>query len=132
MLPAALGPVALQNPRVVYGLLIQAAAQTLGAVAANPKYLGAEIGFLAVLYSWGQNLMYDPHDHCVIPACGLALGGTGWIRFRPNFFLPVRVLSRVFRGKFIDRLKLARAGGDLTFHGGLAELASADAFDCST
>jgi hypothetical protein len=128
-LPAALGPLALQNPRVVYGLLLQAAAQTLLEVAANPKHLGAEIGFLVVLHTWGQNLMHHPHVHCVIPAGGLAPGSTRWIRSRPKFFLPVRVLSRVFRGKFIDRLKQSRASGDLTFHGGLAELALDGAFE---
>lgn len=128
-LPAALGPLALQNPRVVYGLLLKAAAQTLLEVAANPKHLGAEIGFLVVLQTWGQNLMHHPHVHCVIPAGGLAPGGTRWIRSRPKFFLPVRVLSRVFRGKFIDRLKQALASGDLTFHGGLAELTLDGAFE---
>ena len=128
-LPAALGPLALQNPRVVYGLLLQAAAQTLLEVAANPKHLGAEIGFLVVLHTWGQNLMHHPHVHCVIPSGGLAADGTRWIDSRPNFFLPVRVLSRVFRGKFIDKLKQALASGDLTFHGGLAELALDGAFE---
>lgn len=128
-LPAALGPLALQNPRVVYGLLLQAAAQTLQEVAANSKHLGAEIGFLAVLHTWGQNLMHHPHVHCVIPAGGLAPDGARWIRSRPKFLLPVRVLSRVFRGTFIDRLKRALAYGELTFHGGLAELALDGAFE---
>lgn len=128
-LPAALGPLALQNPRVVYGLLLQAAAQTLLDVAANPRHLGAEIGFLVVLHTWGQNLMHHPHVHCVIPAGGLAPDGTRWIRSRPKFFLPVRVLSRVFRGKFINHLKQARARGALRFPGGLAELAPDRAFE---
>jgi hypothetical protein len=128
-LPAALGPLALQNPRVVYGLLLQAAAQTLLEVAANPKHLGAELGFLAVLHTWGQNLLHHPHIHCVIPAGGLAPEGDRWINSRTGFLLPVRVLSRVFRGKFISRLKQALARGDLAFHGGLAELGQADAFE---
>ena len=127
-LPAALGPLSLQNPRVVYALLLKAAAQTLLQVAANPKHLGAEIGFLTVLHTWGQNLMHHPHVHCVIPAGGIAPDGTAWIACRKDFFLPVRVLSRVFRGKFIQALKRAFAGGELVFHGELAELAQLDVF----
>ena len=128
-LPAALGPLALQNPRVVYGLLMRAVAQTLSAVAARPKHLGAEIGFLAVLHTWGQNLMHHPHVHCVIPAGGLAPDGSRWISARPKFFLPVRVLSRVFRGKFIHGLKRARVRGEFKFHGDLAELAREEEFE---
>jgi hypothetical protein len=128
-LPAALRPLALQNPRVVYAVLMQAAAQTLLEVAANPRHLGAEIGFLVVLHTWGQNLMEHPHVHCVIPAGGLAPDGARWIRCRKGFFLPVRVLSCVFRGKFISMLKQALTRGDLTFHGGLADLAQAGAFE---
>ena len=128
-LPNALGPLTLQNPRVVYSLLLQAAAQTLLEVAANPRHLGAEIGFLTVLHTWGQNLLHHPHVHCVIPAGGLAPDGTRWLPSRTDFFLPVRVLSRVFRGKFLQGLKQARARGDLMFHGGLAALAPAGAFE---
>ena len=121
-LPSALGPLALQNPRVIYGLLLQAAAQTLLEVAANPKHLGAEIGFSLVLHTWGQNLMHHPHVHCVVPAGGIAPDGLRWIRCRKDFFLPVRILSRVFRGKFISGLKQAAARGELVFHGRLASL----------
>ena len=128
-LPAELCPLALQNPRVVYGLLMQATAQTLSAVAANPKHLGAEIGFLAVLHTWGQNLMHHPHVHCVIPAGGLAPDGAQWVHCRKGFFLPVRVLSRVFRGKFVSGLKQAFVRGDLEFHGELAELTPCGAFE---
>jgi hypothetical protein len=128
-LPTALGPLAFQNPRLVYGLLMQAAAQTLLEVAANPRHLGGELGFLTVLHTWGQNLLHHPHVHCVVPAGGLAPDGTRWIHCRKGFFLPVRVLSRVFRGKFIRGLKQARARGDLRFHGGLAELVNANAFE---
>lgn len=128
-LPAVLGPLALQNPRVLYGLLLQAAAQTLLEVAANPRHLGAEIGFLTVLHTWGQNLMHHPHVHCVIPAGGIGAGGSRWIRCRPGFFLPVRVLSRVFRGKFVHGLKRAHARGELEFHGELAELAAPERFE---
>lgn len=128
-LPAALGPLALQNPRVVYGLLMKAAAQTLLEVAANPKHLGAEIGFLTVLHTWGQNLMHHPHVHCVIPAGGIAPDGTAWVHCRQDFFLPVRVLSRVFRGKFVHGLKQAFVRGDLAFHGELSHLAQPAAFE---
>ena len=100
-LPAALSPIALQNPRVVYGLLFRAAAETLQQVAADPKHLGAEIGFLAVLHTWGQNLQHHPHVHCVVPGGGIAPDGSRWVACRPGFFLPVRILSRVFRGKFL-------------------------------
>jgi hypothetical protein len=113
-LPAALGPLALANARVVYGLLMQAGAETLLEVAADPRYLGAEIGFLSVLHTWGQNLLHHPHVHCVVPAGGISCDGTRWIRCRQGFFLPVRVLSRVFRGKFIAGLKRAAVGGRLT------------------
>jgi hypothetical protein len=128
-LPSAFSPLALQNPRVVYGLLFQAASKTLLEVAADPKHLGAEIGLLAVLHTWGQNLMHHPHAHCVVPAGGMSADGTCWIGCRKGFFLPVRVLSRVFRGKFIQGLKLAFAHGQLQFHGGLAELAVSDKFE---
>jgi hypothetical protein len=128
-LPAALGPLILQNPRLLYGLLMQAVAETLLQVAADPRHLGAEIGFLAVLHTWGQNLMHHPHVHCVIPAGGIADNGQQWIACRKDFFLPVRVLSRVFRGKFIGGLKRAHLRGELTFHGGLAKLAESRDFE---
>jgi len=127
-LPAALNPIALQNPRVVYGILFRAAAETLQRVAADPKHLGAEIGFLAVLHTWGQNLQHHPHVHCVVPGGGLAPDGAHWVSCRPGFFLPVRVLSRVFRGKFLALLKAAFDQGELAFGGGLATLADPVAF----
>jgi hypothetical protein len=111
-LPDAFNALALGNKRVVYGVLFDAAAQTLLEVAANPKHLGARIGFLAILHTWGQNLSLHPHLHCVIPGGGLSPEGK-WVGCRRGFFLPVRILSRVFRGKFIDRLKRARAAGKL-------------------
>jgi Putative transposase/Transposase zinc-binding domain len=128
-LPAALSPLALQNPRLLYGLLFQAASQTLLEVAADPRHLGAEIGFLAVLHTWGQNLMHHPHLHCVIPGGGISPSGAAWVRSRKDFFLPVRVLSRVFRGKFIAGLKRALACDKLQFHGALAELADPNNFE---
>jgi hypothetical protein len=112
-LPDAFNALALANKRVVYGALFDAAAQTLLEVAATPRHLGARIGFLAILHTWGQNLSLHPHVHCVVPGGGIAPDGSRWIACRPGFFLPVRVLSRVFRGKFIDLLKRARGQGRL-------------------
>src|SRR5262249_47011547 len=90
-LPPDLGPIALHNPRVVYGTLFRATAETLLQVAADPKHLGAKIGFQAVLHTWGQNLHLHPHLHCVVPGGGIAADGTRWVACRPGFFLPVRV-----------------------------------------
>ena len=124
-LPGALAPIALQNPVVVYNLLFQSAAATLLEVAANPKRLGARLGFLSVLHTWGQNLMHHPHLHCIVPAGGFSPDGMHWVSGRAGFFLPVRVLSRVFRGKFIGGLKAAFDAGALRFHGRLRPLADA-------
>jgi hypothetical protein len=112
-LPGALGPIALADPREVYGLLMRAAAETWIEVAADPKPLGAEIGALAVLHTWGQNLELPPHVHCVVPGGGPSPDGTRWVGCRPNFFLPVRVLSRVFRGQFLAGLRAAFTSGRL-------------------
>ena len=122
-------PIALANPREVYGLLIRAAAETLIEVAADPKHLGAEIGVLAVLHTWGQNLELHPHVHCVVPGGGLSPDGRRWVACRPDFFLPVRVLSRVFRGKFLAGLRAAFESGRLRFPGELAPLAEPRRFD---
>jgi hypothetical protein len=127
-LPAALAPIALQNPRVVYGLLFRAAAEALQQIAADPEHLGAEIGFLAVLHTWGQNLQHHPHVHCVVPGGGLSPDASRWIASRPGFFLPVRVLSRVFRGKFLSWLRAAFDRGRLTFRGKLSPLADPGEF----
>jgi hypothetical protein len=124
-LPENLGPLALQYKMVVYGLLFRAVAETLLEVAANPKRMGARLGFLAVLHTWGQNLMHHPHVHCVVPAGGFSLDGSAWVSGRKKFLLPVRVLSRVFRGKFIAFLKQAYARGELKFYGQLRSLAQA-------
>ena len=121
-LPQLLAPLALQNKRVVYGILFRAASETLLEVAATPKHLGAEAGFLAVLHTWGQNLQHHPHLHCVVPGGGLSPDHTEWISGRSHFLLPVKVLSRVFRGKFLALLQTAVRKGRLQFHGGLAEL----------
>jgi hypothetical protein len=127
-LPAELAELALRNPREIYRLLFSVTAETLLEVAADPKHLGARIGFLAVLHTWGQNLGHHPHLHCVIPAGGLAPDGSAWIASRPNFLLPVRVLSRVFRGKFIARLRTAYRKGRLVFPGQIGWLATPEAF----
>jgi hypothetical protein len=112
-LPDTFNALALANKRVVYGVLFDAVGQTLLEVAANPKHLGAKIGFMSILHTWGQNLSLHPHVHCVVPGGGLSPDGSKWIGCRPGFFLPVRVLSKVFRGKFIDLLKRARQSGKL-------------------
>ena len=122
-LPSAVGPLALQNKRVVYGVLFRAVSETLSTIARDPKHLGANIGFLAVLHTWGQNLHHHPHIHCVVPGGGIALDGSRWVTCRKNFFLPVRVLSRLFRQKFIAYLSEAFNNGDLRFHGRLETLA---------
>jgi hypothetical protein len=128
-LPESLGPVALQNKRVVYGILFRAASETLLQIAADPKHLGARIGVLAVLHTWGQNLLHHPHRHCVVPGGGIAPDGKRWISCRKDFFLPVRILSRVFRGKFLEHLKSAFSQGQLSFHGRLRSLRDPTAFE---
>ena len=126
--PQSLAPLALQNPRVVYGLLLRTVGRTLQDVALNPKHLGARIGFFAVLHTWGQTLVHHPHVHCVVPAGGLAEDGRTWRRCPSGFFLPVRVLSRLFRGKFIAGLWDAFEDGSLELHGILAGYRSRTAF----
>src|SRR5215469_2232734 len=127
-LPHQLSTLALCNPKVVYQLLFQASAKTLLKVAADPKHLGAHIGFLSVLHTWGQNLLAHPHVHCVVPAGGLSPDGSRWIQACSTFFLPVKVLSRVFRGKFVSGLKRAFRAGQLVFPGCLEALASKEDF----
>jgi Putative transposase/Transposase zinc-binding domain len=116
-LPDAFNALALANRRVLYGVLFDAVSRTLLEVAANPKHLGARIGFIGILHTWGQNLSLHPHVHCVVPGGGLSPDGGKWVSCRPGFFLPVRVLSRVFRGKFIEGLKRARGEGKLVASG---------------
>ncbi len=127
-LPPVLAELALRNKRVVYNLLFQASSRTLLQIAADPKHLGAEVGFLSVLHTWGQNLQHHPHVHCIVPAGGLASDHSRWIHSGKKFFLPVRVLSQVFRGKFLALLKQAFRHGQLTFHGRLSGLAQPEAF----
>jgi len=134
-LPSALAELVWQNQRLGYTLLFRAAQETLREVAADPKHLGAQVGLLAVLHTWGQDLHYHPHLHVVATGGGLAsdAAGTGttptrWVACRPGFFLPVRVLSRVFRGKYLAFVRQAQVAGKLSFHGALAGLADAAAF----
>ncbi len=128
-LPEGVGPLALQNKREVYGALFRAASETLSTIARDPKHLGAEIGFLMVLHTWGQNLHHHPHVHCVVPGGGLSPDGSRWIPCRDGFFLPVRVLSRLFRGKFLALLDDLRCKGKLTLCGRLALLQKPSAWD---
>ena len=126
--PEQLAPLALRNQRLFYGLLFRAASQTLLEIAADPRHLGARIGVLAVLHTWSQNLRHHPHLHCLVPAGGLARDNSRWLRTRRGFFLPVRVLSRMFRGKLLAFLKQAYRRKELCFHGTLSDLAEPQAF----
>jgi len=126
--PHELSPLALANTRIVYDLLFRASATTLLEIAADPKHLGAHIGFMSVLHTWGQNVLHHPHAHCVIPAGGLSLDHQRWVHPRYPFFLPVKVLSRVFRGKFTAGLKRAFRKNRLVFPGSLQPLAKERAF----
>ncbi len=112
-LPVQLAPLAQQNRKLIYGLLLRASAETLLEVARDPRHLGAEIGFFSVLHTWNQKLSLHPHVHCVIPAGGLSLDHTHWVKSQNRFFLPLRVLSRVFRGKFVAGLLQAFHDGRL-------------------
>ena len=122
-LPDQLAPVALQNKKVVYNLLFRSVAETLKTIARDPKRLGADIGFLALLHTWGQTLLHHPHIHCVIPGGGLSPDGRRWIPCRKGFFLPVRVLSSLLKKKFLSYLKEAVHQGKLSFRGELRRLA---------
>ena len=126
--PEQIAVLAYQNKEVVYGILFRAVAETLRTIAADPKHLGAEIGFLAVLHSWGQNLLFHPHLHCVIPGGGIGPDGQRWIACRPRFFLPVRVLSCLFRRLFLDHLQDAFDQGQLQFFSSLERLRDRNAF----
>jgi Putative transposase/Transposase zinc-binding domain len=127
-LPAALGALAYQNKARVYGLLLRAAAEALTTIAADPKHLGARIGVTAVLHTWGQTLDHHPHVHCIVPAGGISLDGGRWVSCRPGFFLPVRVLSRLFRRLFLDGLEEAHHEGEIELFGDLAKLGELGAF----
>lgn len=121
-LPAEIAAIAYQNKAVVYEILFRATAETLRTIAADPKHLGAEIGFIAILHTWGQNLLHHPHLHCVVPGGGLSADGARWVSCRPGFFLPVRVLSRLFRRLFLAQLQEAFDAGRLGFYNTLESL----------
>ncbi len=126
--PAEVADIAYQNKAVVYDILFKAASQTLLTIAADPKHLGARIGVTAVLHSWGSAMTHHPHVHCIVPGGGLSADGQSWVSCRPSFFLPVRVLSRLFRRLFLDKLADAHLEGRLGFFGDLASLADRSAF----
>ncbi len=127
-LPAAIADIAYQNKAAVYRLLFKAGAETLITIAANPKHLGARIGFTGVLHTWGSALPHHPHVHWIVPGGGISPDGERWISCRPGFFLPVRVLSRLFRRLFLEKLCAAHEAGHLRFFNDLALLADRDAF----
>lgn len=127
-LPAPLGEIAYQNKAALYGLLFDIAAQTLLTIAADPKHLGASIGATLVLHTWGSALTHHPHVHGIVPGGGLSPDGRNWIACRPGFFLPVRVLSRLFRRRFLEELQGLYDQGRLSFFGELRALANAQAF----
>ncbi len=120
--PQEVAAIAYQNKAVVYNILFQATAQTLHTIGADPKHLGAEIGFIAILHTWGQNLLHHPHLHCVVPGGGISPDGQRWVACRAGFFLPVRVLSRLFRRLFLELLQQAFDGGELHFFNSLVGL----------
>ncbi|MGO7317006.1 IS91 family transposase, partial [Rhizobium ruizarguesonis] len=128
-LPQQIAAIAFQNKNAVYTILFRAVAETLRKLAADPRHLGAEIGFIAVLHSWGQNLHYHPHIHCIVPGGGLSFDQSRWVACRQSFFLPVRLLSRLFRRLFLNELKQAYDLGQLQFFGDIAGLADPLAFN---
>ena len=126
--PEQMAAIAYQNQEVVYGILFQATAETLKIIAADPQHLGAEIGFFAVLHTWGQNLQFHPHLHCVVPGGGLSPDGQRWVSCRPDFFLPVRVLGHLFRRLFLESLQKAFDSGKLRFFAALESLRQPQTF----
>ena len=127
-LPATIGAIAYQNKAKVYALLFTAAAETLTTIAADPKHLGANIGVTGVLHTWGSSLDHHPHVHCIVPGGGISPEGDRWVSCRPGFFLPVRVLSRLFRRLFLEGLEALHAAGELQFFTGLAALNDRNVF----
>ena len=127
-LPAAIADIAYQNKAVIYNLLFKASAETLTMIAADPKHLGARIGVLSVLHTWGSALTHHPHVHMIVPGGGISLDGDKWVSCRPGFFLPVRVLSRLFRRLFLEKLVAAHQAGELQFFGNHTPLTNAQAF----
>ncbi len=126
--PQEIAAIAFQNKRALYDILFRASAEALRTIGADPKHLGVEIGCISILHSWGQNLLFHPHIHCVVPGGGLSPDGTRWIGCRPNFFLPVRVLSRLFRRLFLEQLQKAFDADTLRFLSSVAPLSDSRAF----
>ena len=116
-IPDLLNPLVLRNKKVMYDILFQSSAQTLKELSEDPKYLGARIGFISILHTWGQNLMDHPHIHCIVTGGGLSAQGTQWVTSKKNFFLPVKVLSARFRNKLLTSLKKTYAANELKFPG---------------
>lgn len=127
-LPAPIGDIAYQNKAAIYDILFKASAETVMTIAADPKHLGASVGITAVLHTWGSAMTHHPHVHMIVPGGGISLDGKRWIACRPGFFLPVRVLSRLFRRVFLDKLAAAHAAGRLKFFGDHAALADTQVF----
>jgi len=127
-LPAPIGDIAYTNKAVIYGLLFDVAAEVLQTIAADPKHLGARIGATLVLHTWGSALTHHPHVHGIVPGGGLSPDGTQWIACRPGFFLPMRVLSRLFRRRFLEELQQLHRAGKLQFFSEHLALADAQAF----
>ena len=126
--PDEVAVIAFQNKPLVYDILFQAASETPRTIAADPAHLGAQLGFLGVLHTWGQNLLHHPHLHCLVPGGGISLDGSRWVACRPGFFLPVRVLSRLFRRLFLSYLDKAFTAGLLNFFSSLQPLLDRSAF----
>ena len=121
--PAPIAAIALQNKALVYDILFKAAAETIRVIAADPRHLGAETGMIAILHTWGQTLTHHPHVHCIVPGGGLGPDGR-WVACKPNFFLPVHVLSRCYRRLFLERLRSTFDAGGMVFHGELHDCAT--------
>lgn len=129
-IPEELNYLCLANQKIMYDILFKAASETLLELAKDKKYIGAEIGFMSILHTWGQNLMHHPHIHCIVPSGGLTLDGTRWVRSREKFFIPVRVLSKKFRGKFMHYFVKAYDSGLLKLNGGNEEFRDKNIFHC--
>ncbi len=128
-IPSELNPVVIMNQKVMYDLLFHSVSETLVELSNNPKHLGARIGFIGILHTWGQNLMDHPHIHCVVTGGGLSSCGDNWVSCRKGFFIPVRVMSALFQGKFLDHLRTIFESGDLIFPGGISHLGQPHAFE---
>jgi len=121
-IPSELNPLIIMNQKAMYNLMFRSVSETLMELSSNPRHLGARIGFMCVLHTWGQNLMDHPHIHCIVTGGGLSLDSHSWVSSRKRFFIPVKVMSALFRGKLLDLLKRTYEAGDLIFPGGIGHL----------